>query len=191
MALVAEKEKKVIEMKKKDDTTYLDGYHSIRLSLTGNMEEDICKLYEFYSERMCDKTPANIVKETLYEYVTIFNARGLIGAEVVADRISMVSRKSSDDKKNVSYLVGCLRGVLEHGLASTSSIHEKRLISNFEKKYGVKLTVSGVQRLLSLATKKSSEDVLFTLIENDIDIEGMLMDKFESLMGGAYEEKSR
>jgi hypothetical protein len=127
-------EKKVIEMKKKEESPYLDGYHSIRLTLTGSMEEDICKLYDFYSERMCDKTPATLIKETLYEYVTIFNSRGLVGAEVVADRISMVSRKSSDDKKNISYLVGCLRGVLEHGLASTSSLNEKRLLSNFEKK---------------------------------------------------------
>jgi hypothetical protein len=181
-------EKKVIEMKKKDESPYLDGYHSIRLSLTVNMEEDICKLYDFYSERMCDKTPAATVKETLYEYITIFNARGLVGAEVVADRISMVSRKSSDDKKNISYLVGCLRGVLEFGLASTASPNEKRLLSNFEKKYGVKLTVSGITRLLSLSTKKSTADVLFTLMENDIDVESMLMDKFESLIGGSYEE---
>jgi hypothetical protein len=61
-----------------------------------------------------------------------------------------------------------------------------------KKKYGVKLTVSGITRLLSLATKKSTEDVLFTLMENDIDVESMLMDKFELLMGGTNEEtKSR
>jgi hypothetical protein len=54
------------------------------------------------------------------------------------------------------------------------------------------LTVSGITRLLSLATKKSTEDVLFTLMENDIDVESMLMDKFELLMGGTNEEtKSR
>ena len=161
---------------------YLEGYYSERLGLTGNIEEDVYKLYDFYNERMYDKTDAKSIRDTIHEYIVLFNNRGVCGAEIVADKISMVSRKSSNDKKNIGYLIGCLRHVLEYGVSATGGYNEKRLINAFETKYNYTMSTKGVARLLVLSTSNSTADVLFTILENGIDIEEMLFDRFEYLM---------
>lgn len=158
---------------------YLDGYYSIRLGLTGDIESDLCKLYDFYIERLGDSgLDAPSLKETLLEYINIFNSRGLCGQEIIADKISMVSRKGDEKKKNISYLIGCLRYVLENGISSTGSNVENRLIKAFESKYNVVLSNEGVTKLLSLASKEGTLNVLFNIVENDINIEDMLFLKF-------------
>jgi hypothetical protein len=171
-----------IEVRQNDSITSLDGYYSVRLGLTGEMESDITKLYDFYTSKGFDKVSSDVLRDTLYEYISLLNARGLFGAEVVAEKISMVSRKSSKDKKNLSYLIGCIRTVLEHGISATGSVMEKRLLNAFESKYSIRLSAEGIFRLLGMATTNSTAETVLTIMENDINIEGLILDRFEYLL---------
>lgn len=180
-------EKSKIEISQSDSgkgesSLYLDGYYSIRLGLTGEIEEDVLKLYDFYGERMSDSTDASTIKETLYEYILLFNNRGLNGAEIVADKISMVSRKTDKKKKNVSYLIGCLRNALEYGLSSTGSQIEKRIVNAFESRFKIKLSPNGITTLLGLATEHNTTNILFSLLEADFTVEDLVLDTFSSLV---------
>jgi hypothetical protein len=164
------------------NTPFLDGYFSIRLGLSGDMESDLEKLCEFYNERMNDVLGNTMIKETLLEYANLFNARGLNGPEVIAEKISIVSRKGDDKKKNLNYLVGCFRNVLEYGISSTGSDIEKRLVKTFQDRYKITLTTDGVTQLLSLAASFGTTEVLFSLLETSIDIESLLLKTFESVL---------
>ena len=157
----------------------LNGYYSTRLGLTGDEEEDIMKLYDFYLERINDKSSPTQVRETIHEYIVLFTERKLNGPEIVAHKIAMVGRKSDAGKKNLSYLIGCLRNVLEYGLSSTNSAIEKRLVSSFENKYRFQLSPAGRQRLFSLAANHGTIEILFAILENDINIEEVFLDMFE------------
>lgn len=163
-----------------DSNISLDGYYTIKLGLTGDRDYDIDRLYEFYNDNMYDKTDPKIIKDTLHEYITMFNNRGLNGTELIAEKISMVGRKTSREKKNINYFVGCLRNILEYGVSTTGSFIEKRLISAFENAYGTKLSAWGIQKLLALSTRNSTADVLLAIMENNINAEELLMEKFET-----------
>lgn len=158
----------------------LDGYYTVKLGITGDRDSDIDRLYEFYNDNMYDKTDSKIIKNTLHEYITLFNHRGLNGIELVAEKISMVGRKTSKEKKNINYFVGCLRNILEYGVSTTGSFIEKRLINAFENAYGTKLSAWGIQKLLALSTSNSTADVLLTIMENNINAEELLMETFET-----------
>ncbi len=161
----------------------LDGYYTVKLGFSGNLDDDLNLLYEYYRDNMTDiYKEEELIKDTLYEYVKLFDTRGLNGLEFVASKISMVGRKSSKEKKNLGYLIGCLRNTLEYGISTTGSVIERRLISTFESLCSVRLSPRGVQRLLSLSTLYGITDILFTLIENSLDVEELLLDRFEEFL---------
>ena len=157
-------------------------YYSTRLGLSDDDEENVIKLYDFYLERINDKSTVQAVRETIHEYIIFFNLRELDGPEVVAHKIAMVGRKSDTGKKNLSYLIGCLRNVLEYGLSATNSPMEKRLICSFEEHYGFKLSPNGRQKLFSIAANFSTVEMLFCILENNINIEELFLDKFERVL---------
>lgn len=162
----------------------LNGYYSVRLQLTGDMEEDVQKLYDFYLDRINDKSPAIQVRETIHEYISLFNYRELGGPEIVAYKIAQVGRKSDHGKRNLPYLIGCLRNVLEYGLSSTNSPMEKRLVASFETKYKIQLSYIGRQRLLAMAANRGTMELLFSILELNISAEEVLLDRFESVLEG-------
>lgn len=173
---------KKLKDKNKGKGIFLDGYYSIRLGLCGDIELDLEKLCEFYLDRMSDNPDSGTVKETLLEYINLFNSRDLCGQEIVAEKISMISKKGDDKKKNINYLIGCFRNVLEYGLSSTGSDMEKRLVKAFEDRYNFNLSSLGTTRLLSLAANFGTTEVLFSLLETPMNLEKILFDKFETVL---------
>lgn len=185
MEEAAIKEESRIEIRQMDGGGVQEGesyYYGKRLGFTGDTEKDINILYEYYCQKISHIHGEEDVKDTLYEYVSLLNTRGLCGTEIVAEKINLVSRKSSIGKKNLGYLIGCLRHVLENGIATTGSSMDRRLISAFENRFDMKLSPDGVTQLLRLSTSISAVEVLFALVENDMSIEEMVLGKFESLI---------
>lgn len=167
-----------------------EGYYRSQLELTNNITENINKLYSMYIERLGSTSSEKKIKETLLEYVTIFANRDLDGSEIVAHIISMVGRKSDSSKKNLSYLVGCLRNILENGICSTNSKAENKVILAIESKYNIKLSSSGKRKTLQLITTYGINDVLVGIINNNFDIETQILTTLESAIVKATEDTS-
>lgn len=152
----------IIEIEPEDYTT---GYYRKALGLTYDPRHNLEVLCKFYKERMGSNEDDFRIKETLNEYINLFKGRGLDGEDVIADRISMVSRKSSNDKHTLHYLVGCLRHNLLFGLESINPKVDKFLFSLFEREFQTPLTESGRKRLLRLVTKYGILEVIMSIVQ--------------------------
>lgn len=161
-------------------------YYTNLLSLTDNVESNIDKLLQFYIERIHDTSSRTAVKETIHEYLTLFILRGIDGKEIVANKIAMVGRKGDPGKRNLCYLIGCFRNILEYGLSSTNSSIERRLISCMENKFGVRLSAFGRQKLLELSTQYGIVNVLFAI--NESSTENIILRSLEELLSEMAEE---
>lgn len=169
-----------------DPQVYKSGLMRNMLGLTDDLLYNIEILYKFYIERM-KPDEAQLAKEklaireTIEEYITLFNKRNLDGADIVANRIAMVARKSNPKKHNLAYLVSCLRVNLENGFSTTNSSVDNRIIEGWEKVFGLKLSAKGKTEILRMITAYSGTEVLLALINADVpqDLEQLYLGLFE------------
>jgi hypothetical protein len=164
-----------------DNTSMYSNYYTLRLKLTGDIEPDVEILYDLYKDRIGECGDSRRTKEVIHEYYVAFSQRGIPAAEILANKIAYVGRKEGT-KKTIGYLVACLRNVLENGICSTNSNVENRMIKAFENKFCLYLSPDGKDRLLSIAAQNSTVEVLFSLLENTVDLESVLLDTLENVV---------
>lgn len=160
----------------------IENYYSKKLNFGSNVFENVEILYGFYLEKINDGNDEIKVKETFLEYLKLFSLRKLDGLEIISDKIAAVGRKRDNGKKNLNYLIGCFRNILESGLSATNSNVENRVFSAFENVYGITLSYKGKDQILSSISLYGAASVVLTIMENTIDVEEIVIKYFTKLL---------
>jgi len=140
-------------------------------------------LIEKYKESIGDPgQEIHKIRAIFIEYINLLNSRGLDAITIIHEKIEMIGRKPSAEKKTLNYLVGCLRNVAEYGTTSTGNPNEVRLITAFQNTYSVTLSVQNKEKLLALMSRFGISNLLFTMLEKKESLEELIINGFEHIL---------
>ena len=163
---------------------YVYNYYRNLLKFTDDMDTNVNILCKFYKSRMNNTEPDLKIRETLYEYVKTFNLRGLDGADIVADRISVVSRKAESHKHSLAYLVGCMRNAMQYGLLSMNPKVDTFVMDMIEENLHIKLSDKGKRAILGMISIYGVIEVIMLVGKKNLNQESILLNGIELLLRG-------